>query len=831
MQVSFIRAKPSQLLSTQPSAPLMSTASSRSASNAPTPSAAAIGAASSRSASNAPAPASHALSLSDPVALPERDPLPPLPDATARALPASLRAQSQSPTSAVNVPGAVSLSSLPHVPTVAAASSAPLPSALLQRSASQQSGDMGSPSVGRAMGLRRTNREKQMRIPKMVLLATYKSTEESSRVVPTKGVLVDSNDSVQGVVNTLLEAFEIFTRNPEAFTLYVPAPINVWLKRTATFSAYKFVRNRMEVELREVPLESKASQTLGAGIQVQSKRRTMTVDLNRDKPMTLRLIYREKRPESPRSDIFDPLPSAGEPSGGGNNSSRRETGGGGGGYGTLQLDQLLSGASESEQAQTRVMVFRRSDTVDLILAHAAHIFKLPIGEPWALYAPPPFDAWLEEAYAIGHYTFLDSHMNLHVAPKDNNMVLKVQMGDRGEITRVLKLPPTTLVRDVCAHLTQRFPVADASDWGLIGKEKLAAVRLWLPDDQPLSAFPNVNMHFLMFRKRDDVAKVNRRESVAVKVEAKPTTCVGVSADDLDQVDDRGTQVPVCLVAIADAFVKKFGLQTEQIMSKPAEPDALRDLFRDVDAGRALDGYSVHTLVAGILHWYASLPVRIFQPLHDKLTRAATSYEASLLLAAQLPQRAGLLFAWLMQLGTDVLTNADVNQVTIEELSGTIASVLIQTDNDVIKTKLPRIMAVILRDKVDERTERQEALHGVVVESSSFDFDESDDEAPPAAVDAAAAAAPGADALLPPAPAQAAAVEKVDTWSVERVATWLRSLADQIPDAADVAANFERDQIDGPSLVMLDKADIVRLGLTKIGPQKKFFKLVDELKAQ
>jgi hypothetical protein len=287
-------------------------------------------------------------------------------------------------------------------------------------------------------------------------------------------------------------------------------------------------------------------------------------------------------------------------------------------------------------------------------------------------------------------------------------------------------------------------------------------------------------------------------------------------------------VPVCLVAIADAFVKKFGLQTEQIMSKPAEPDALRDLFRDVDAGRALDAYSVHTLVAGILHWYASLPVRIFQPLHDKLTRAATSYEASLLLAAQLPQRAGLLFAWLMQLGTDVLTNADVNQVTIEELSGTIASVLIQTDNDVIKAKLPRIMAVILRDKVDERTERQEALHGVVVESSSFDFDESDDEAPPAA-----AAAPATDALLPPPlpPAHAAPVEKVDTWSVERVATWLRSLADQIPDAADVAANFERDQIDGSSLIMLDKADIVRLGLTKIGPQKKFFKLVDELKAQ
>jgi hypothetical protein len=282
--------------------------------------------------------------------------------------------------------------------------------------------DIASPSLGSRPSMRRTNREKQMRIPKMVLLASYKSIRES-RIVPTKGVLVDSNDTVQGVVNTLLEAFEVFTRNPDSFTLYVPAPINVWLKRSATFSAYKFVRNRMEVELREVPLEAKP-QALGGGIQVQSKRRTMTVDLNRDKPMTLRLFYRaEGRPDSPRE--VDAAGSAGSAGGGvpapmpAGASGRRpasptaaaatpspSTSG--------VFDPLLL---DAEQTQTRVMVFRRSDTVDLILAHGAHTFKLPAGVPWALYAPPPFDVWLEETYAIGHYTFLDSHMNVYIMPK------------------------------------------------------------------------------------------------------------------------------------------------------------------------------------------------------------------------------------------------------------------------------------------------------------------------------------------------------------------------------------------------------------------------------
>jgi hypothetical protein len=150
----------------------------------------------------------------------------------------------------------------------------------------------------------------------------------------------------------------------------------------------------------------------------------------------------------------------------------------------------------------------------------------------------------------------------------------------------------TSVRDVCAQLQQIYPGA-SGDWGLIGawcvvclgtcgddecapthlcipsrthtgKEKGKPVRLWLPDDEPLSAFPNINMHYLLYRRRDEVAQKHRRESVQVRVlvaiagvrhacdhacaqvkttESKPTTCLGVSPDDLDQIDDRGTSVP------------------------------------------------------------------------------------------------------------------------------------------------------------------------------------------------------------------------------------------------------------------------------------------------
>jgi len=177
----------------------------------------------------------------------------------------------------------------------------------------------------------------------------------------------------------------------------------------------------------------------------------------------------------------------------------------------------------------------------------------------------------------------------------------------------------------------------------------------------------------------------------------------------------------------------------------------------------------------------------------------------------------LIFAWLMQLATDVLANGDVNMMTVEELGKTIAPALILTENEVISNKLPRIIAVILRDKLDERTERQEALQGAAGESSSFDFEDEDD--PPPREDAAAAPVPEV-APSPPS-------NTVESWDVQRVAEWIRGMAESLPEANEIATNFERDLVDGASLVALDKADFVRLGVAKIGVQKKLMKAIDD----
>lgn len=38
---------------------------------------------------------------------------------------------------------------------------------------------------------------------------------------------------------------DLDTSNKDSFSLYVPTPFDVWLKRSATFSSYKFIRNRV----------------------------------------------------------------------------------------------------------------------------------------------------------------------------------------------------------------------------------------------------------------------------------------------------------------------------------------------------------------------------------------------------------------------------------------------------------------------------------------------------------------------------------------------------------------------------------------------------------
>jgi hypothetical protein len=92
--------------------------------------------------------------------------------------------------------------------------------------------------------------------------------------------------------------------------------------------------------------------------------------------------------------------------------------------------------------------------------------------------------------------------------------------------------------------------------------------------------------------------------------------------------------------------------------------------------------------------------------------------------------------------------------------------------------------------------------------------------------------------------------KVEQWTAAQVAEWLRSLGDQIGETDDVVKRFTEDEVDGrcvgamlcvvndtwrhdarSTLLLLDKADLVRLGVVKIGPQKKLTKAIEELKSK
>lgn len=139
-------------------------------------------------------------------------------------------------------------------------------------------------------------------------------------------------------------------------------------------------------------------------------------------------------------------------------------------------------------------------------------------------------------------------------------------------------------------------------------------------------------------------------------------------------------------------------------------------------------------------WYEKLPSKVFQTLEAKLEKAATNYEvrsrrgvvarvtqrrrwqASLLLAAQLPQREGLLLAWLMDLLVQVSISASLNGSTVEALGVQVRtrapsqrqastrnvarcgpcsqlSPVLCDGNSIVYEKLCKIAAMILQDKV------------------------------------------------------------------------------------------------------------------------------------
>ena len=66
----------------------------------------------------------------------------------------------------------------------------------------------------------------------------------------------------------------------------------------------------------------------------------------------------------------------------------------------------------------------------IIFIYNVFVFVLLISDiPWALYAPPPFDIWLEPAQTLGYYHFLDTHVKFMIYLLSLEYVLKCFLPD------------------------------------------------------------------------------------------------------------------------------------------------------------------------------------------------------------------------------------------------------------------------------------------------------------------------------------------------------------------------------------------------------------------
>lgn len=254
---------------------------------------------------------------------------------------------------------------------------------------------------------------------------------------------------------------------------------------------------QMEVELREVPLVSAPS---GA-----KQRRTMTLDLAANKPMTLRLIHRANNtaPASPRSD------SESSPDAAKGNCERC-------GCARCRLSSAHARAQRARSSSTTARSPRAASwcfvapTSSIWLSRTARTNSSSPSAQLSAALVNRADVALAPATCLGRCTrrrpltsgsnrikrsastrfstrtcvvvvvvvvarrrcsiCVCCQMNVYITPKDNNLVLKISLGERSDITKVMKVPPSTLVRDVCALLVAAYPPSTV-DWGLIGKEK------------------------------------------------------------------------------------------------------------------------------------------------------------------------------------------------------------------------------------------------------------------------------------------------------------------------------------------------------------------------
>ena len=234
-------------------------------------------------------------------------------------------------------------------------------------------------------------------------------------------------------------------------------------------------------------------------------------------------------------------------------------------------------------------------------------------------------------------------------------------------------------------------------------------------------------------------------------------------------------------------------------------------------------------------WYERLPEKVFQSLEAKLEKAATNYEASLLLAAQLPQRMGLLLAWLMDLLVQVSMSSSINGTSVEMLGVRLSPVLCN-GSATVEERLAKIAAMILQDKIDERLEREEMLAAAAFQQQMAAQQQAAhaqweaEQEQLRAWGGQAAPMPGTEDLsqwMAGVDAAGGGGSGIDVsgWSKEDVAEWIASIEE---GGADLAQRMLEEEIDGACLGAIERSDLARFGIATLGPQKKLLARIQEL---
>jgi hypothetical protein len=470
---------------------------------------------------------------------------------------------------------------------------------------------------------------------------------------------------------------------------------------------------------------------------------------------------------------------------------------------------------------------------------------------FCLFAQHPFNVELRPEKPLSHYRWLDGTAQLELKRTPDTVHIRVMTESAYLSPRAgavsagtpLEVKRTILLSDLLVQLISELQVSpeNPAEWAVVGKHRESAKRYFLAETARLEEFLGTfSMDSLVLKRKDATTRqalLEERErqqrkegrtSIAVRTSDRAPRCCGANPDTLDQCEDYSVTVPVCLAQLRRALVAQYGIQTEGLFIAPTDGgldrppnDELTRLWTVLDAGRPLgEGeFSLCALSFAVWQYYSSLPTRIFShhPL-SKLQKAATSYQASMLMAAQLPQRPALLLGWLVRLLTEIVLNADVNGATRQRLAEYFAPALVngaEAGPDVVR-KVVAFVTTLINDKVEETVERQ----GMVSSYNSEGIVSSSAHSDRASV-AGEAAVGGASV-------------GISDWSVTDVADWCRSLAEYNLEHAgwinQVADALAFEEIDGETLAEVRMEDMAALGVEVPERQQLFITAVEQLVA-